>query len=106
SAFNRIRTDYYKPTEAQKLTYAGMEGLMASLGDPHTMFLEPKQAQDFNLETRANFVGVGARLLPDPLGARVVSVFEEGPAAKAGLKGGDIITGVSGQSMVGHPIDE
>jgi len=105
-AFNRIKTDYYKTVESDKLTYAGMEGLMASLGDPHTMFLEPKQAQEFSSETRANFVGVGARLSPDPLGAKVMAVFDEGPARTAGMKNGDIITGVNGKSVVGRTIND
>jgi carboxyl-terminal processing protease len=105
-AYDRIRNDYYKPVEAQKLTFAGMEGLMSSLGDPHTMFLEPVQAQEFSLETQAHFVGVGARLAPDPLGAKVAVVFDNGPAVRAGLKAGDIITGVDGKSMVGVVLDD
>lgn len=104
--YDKIKADYYKPIPSDKLTYAGMEGLMASLGDPHTMFLEPKMAEEFSLETRANFKGVGARLKPDELGAKVVSVFDNGPAATAGLKGGDIITAVDGKSVVGVQIDD
>src|ERR1700723_441702 len=49
--YEKIRTDYYKAVPAEKLTYAGMEGLMSSLGDPHTMFMEPQLASDFSLET-------------------------------------------------------
>src|SRR6185312_12065929 len=64
--YNRILTDYYRPVKADDLKYAGMEGLMASLGDPHTVFMPPKEAEAFSDETRANFFGVGARLLPDP----------------------------------------
>jgi len=105
-AYEKIKSDYFKPVPSDKLTYAGMEGLMASLGDPHTMFLEPKQAKEFNLETKANFVGVGARLSGDPLGAKVVAVFDNGPAANAGMKKGDIITAVDGKSVVGVQIDD
>lgn len=103
--YRKISSDYIRPVEAKKLKYAAMGGLMASLGDPHTVFLEPKEAQEFSLETRANFVGVGARLAPDPLGARVVVVFENGPAAKAGLKAGDTISAVDDQPTAGKEID-
>ncbi len=104
-AFNRISTQYHRPVKSLELKHAGMEGLMASLGDPHTMFLPPRMAADFALETRANFVGIGARLSPDPLGARVAVVFDEGPANRAGLSKGDILTSVDGVNYVGKPVD-
>ena len=105
-AYNEIVTDYYKPVNKLELKYAGMEGLMSSLGDPHTMFMPPKLAEEFSDETRANFGGVGARLSPDPLGAKIVTVFGDGPAAAAGVASGDIITGVDGKSMGGKEIDD
>src|SRR5688572_24487163 len=58
-AYDRISNYYYRPVKTLELKHAGMEGLMASLGDPHTMFLPPKLADEFALETRANFVGIG-----------------------------------------------
>ena len=92
-----------KPTE---LKFAGMQGLMASLGDPHTMFLPPKAAEVFNEDTRANFSGIGARLQPDPLGAQVASVFEDGPAMHDGVKPGDLIVGVGGVVVAGKDIND
>jgi len=105
-AYTHILNDYQKPLDREKLRYAGMSGMMASLGDPHTMFMEPKSSEEFKLETRATFAGVGARLAPDPLGARVAVVFEEGPAARAGMKSGDIITGVNDKPVGGWDVDK
>ena len=104
-AFNRISNNFVRPVKTLELKYAGMEGLMASLGDPHTMFLVPKVAEDFALETRANFVGIGARLGTDPLGAKIAVVFEDGPADKAGLQMNDVITSIDGVSYVGKDVD-
>ena len=105
-AYNQIRDTYYRPVKAEELKFAGMQGLMASLGDPHTMFLPPRAAEAFSEDTRANFSGIGARLQGDPLGAIVVSVFEEGPANTAGVKAGDTIAGVDGKTVAGKAIDE
>lgn len=104
-SFSRILTDYYKPIEPNKLKFAGMEGLMSALGDPHTIFMEPVTATQFATETSANFVGIGARLSPDPLGARVVVVFEDSPASRAGLRIGDLITGVDSTKVSGKEVD-
>lgn len=104
--YNRILADYMRPVKSEELKYAGMEGLMASLGDPHTVFMPPQAAQAFRDETQANFFGVGAKLQPDPMGARVAVVFEDGPAYAAGLRIGNVITAVNGKSVMGMEIDE
>jgi carboxyl-terminal processing protease len=106
SNYGRILADYYKPVKPNELKYAAMEGLMASLGDPHTVFLPPKAAQAFADETRANFFGVGARLTKDPAGAKVATVFEDGPAYAAGLRTGDIVTAVNGTPVADETIDQ
>jgi carboxyl-terminal processing protease len=105
NSYSRILAEYYKPVKANELKYAAMEGMLASLGDPHTVFLPPRAAQAFSDETKANFYGVGARLSPDPAGARVATVFDDGPAKEAGLQTGDIVTGVNGKGVAGDSID-
>lgn len=106
STFKKIQADYIKPVDPSKLKYSAISGMMASLGDPHTMFLEPVINRDFMLETQGNFVGVGARLESDPLGARVVVVFENSPAANAGVKAGDTITAVDRKPVAGIEVDK
>lgn len=104
--YNRIITEYYRPVKPLELKYAGMQGMVASLGDPHTLYLPPKEAQAFSDDTKANYAGVGARLAPDPLGAKIATVFEDGPAHAAGVKVGDLITAVNGKSISGQEIDK
>lgn len=105
-SYKKIQSDYVRPVDSKKLKYAALTGLVASLGDPHTVFMEPKAAKEFSLETRAHFVGIGARLSPDPLGAKVAVVFDDGPAARGGVRPGDTITMVDGKSCAGKSIDD
>jgi carboxyl-terminal processing protease len=106
AAYDDLRTHYALAVDEQKLKYAALSGMVASLGDPHTQFLDPRTTQEFAIETRARFAGVGARLAPDPLGARVAVVFDDGPANRAGLKKEDLIVGVNGKSVTGMNIDD
>jgi carboxyl-terminal processing protease len=104
-SYDRILADYVKPIKPLELKYAGIEGMVASLGDLHTIFLPPQAAEEFSDETHANFGGVGAKLGADPLGAKVATVFEDGPAYASGLRKGNLITGVDGVSVAGMEID-
>jgi len=103
--YNRIVADYEMPVKETELRYAGIGGMLASLGDPHTIFLPPRAAQAFSDETSAKFFGVGARLGSDALGAKASDVFEDGPAYKAGLRKNAVISTVDGKSVVGLDID-
>lgn len=106
SNYNYILAKHGGNTTPDKLRYAAMGGLVASLGDPHTNFLEPKINEKFNTETSGNYSGVGARLQEDPLGARVAVVFDGGPAGRAGVVEGDIITQVDGKDVAGKAVDD
>ncbi len=103
--FSKIEANYYRTVPTDKLRNAAMIGLVSSLGDPHTNYLEPKIAEQFSTETRGDFVGVGARLQEDPLGTKVFSVFPNGPARDSGVQPGDVITAVDGESVAGLTTD-
>ncbi len=53
-----------------------------------------------------NFVGLGVELKHDEMGLRLVGVIRGGPASDAGLKAGDRIVAVGGQSVKGLGLDE
>jgi carboxyl-terminal processing protease len=99
--YNLIEENYYLPVKPTPLKYAAISGMMASLGDPHTRFLPPKEKEDFEFTTTAKFVGIGCALQDDPMGVRFTDVFEDSPASHAGLKPGDVVTAVDGNSIVG-----
>ncbi|MCW5937711.1 MAG: S41 family peptidase [Fimbriimonadaceae bacterium] len=106
SHFSKIKTNYQREIPNDNLRYYAMGGMFASLGDPHTSFLPPVDAENLKLETKGDFVGIGARLSPDPLGAKIATVFRNAPAEKAGLKIGDTIIQVDNKETAGMETDE
>jgi carboxyl-terminal processing protease len=99
--FNLIRNDYYRDVKPTPLRYAAMTGMIASLGDPHTMFLPPKEKEDFEFQTTQELVGIGSSLDTDPRGVVLREVFDDSPASRAGLQAGDVIVSVDGTSIKG-----
>lgn len=104
--FDLISSRYVRQIAVADLRHAAMEGLVATLGDPHTNYFEPVAAERFSTESHGDFVGVGARLSDDPLGAKVATVFENGPAFNAGLKVNDVIIAVDGKKVAGIELTE
>jgi carboxyl-terminal processing protease len=104
--FRNILAKHGESTTKEKLRYAAMTGLVASLGDPHTNFLEPKVNERFSTETSGNYSGIGARLQQDPLGAKIATVFKTGPAFSAGIQVGDIVTEVDEKPVAGKDVDQ
>ncbi len=105
-----IQKDMYGPAVTQakerKLVYAGISGMLATLNDPFTSFLDPQEWQSMQQTTRGDFEGIGAVLQQKGSDVVIVQPFTGSPAAKAGLKPGDIIIRVNGRSTIGVNIDQ
>lgn len=76
----------------QELLYGAIRGLVNSLGDPATVFLDPQETEDFNSVSQGKyFEGIGAELGYDNGQVIVVSPLEGSPAKAAGIRPGDYI---------------
>jgi carboxyl-terminal processing protease len=92
--WNLVDKEFYGDVPAvQQRMYGAIQGMVASLKDPHTVFLDPKMAAMINSDERGTFEGIGAALQYDQkiLRPRIVHVYEGTPAAKAGLRRGDVV---------------
>jgi len=88
---------YYKPVNVDKLSTAGINGTLKSLDDPYTVYLSPQETQAFAETQSGRYFGIGAALVMSKQGLVITRVFAGSPAAKAGLKPGDIIVTVDGR---------
>lgn len=82
-----------------KLYEAILDGFMGEL-DPFSRYLNPQKVIDYRTQ-RDGFFGIGITISDDEQGVRVLSLYPDSPAQKAGLQQGDIITGVDGKSIEG-----
>ncbi|MGI8923259.1 MAG: S41 family peptidase [Fimbriimonadales bacterium] len=95
---------HYGSENRQELTHSAVAGMLSALKDPHTILLEPEAAKQFQEKNHGQFVGIGAELTRDPLGAKVRRVFKNSPASRVGLKPNDIITKVHNSAVAGRDL--
>lgn len=105
NAFERIRSDYVEQVDDKKLIEAAINGMLTSL-DPHSSFLPAKDYEDMQTQTRGSFGGLGIEVSQKDGLIEVVSPIDGTPAAEAGVKSGDFITHVNGESLLGLTLDE
>ena len=84
-------------TDAQ-LFYGAMEGLVYALEDPYSMFLEPKTSEEFQKEISGSFDGIGAEIGIRNNVLTIISPLTGSPADNAGLKAGDKVLEIDGES--------
>lgn len=81
-----------------------IDGLIGALGDPYTEYFDEEKWNLFQNSIEMNYAGIGMRLGQDEGGFIAVDVFEKSPAEAAGLKRGDYVTAVAGQTTAGLTI--
>lgn len=98
--FARIKNDYVEPVSDKKLIEQAIGGMVSSL-DPHSTFLDENAFKDLRTTTTGKFGGVGIEIGTEDGFIKVISPIDETPAAKAGIRAGDLITKVDGESTRG-----
>jgi carboxyl-terminal processing protease len=105
-AIERIAADYYRPISTSKLDSASISGLVASLGDRFSHYLSPSEFREFS--SPPHFTGIGvsvATQLAADRGLLIERVFNSSPAARAGLKAGDLVVAVNGRKLAGTSVE-
>ncbi len=101
------RNFYGELPDMQKVTYAAIHGMLSTLDDDYTAFIEPEVAAVIAEDATGEFEGIGAFVDLDEDGkVELVGIFEDGPAEKAGLLTGDRVIAVDGVSVVGKTLYE
>ena len=103
-----VQRDFYGDIpDMQEITYAAVRGMLGTLDDDYTVFVEPQSAAILSEDATGEFEGIGAFVGLDEDGKlEIVVPFEGGPADSAGLLAGDRVLEVDGEPLFGKSLYE
>src|SRR5580658_2358213 len=98
--FERVRSHYVEKPDESKLVESAINGMLNGL-DPHSSYMDAKSFKDMQVQTRGEFGGLGIEVTMKDGLIKVVAPIDDTPAAKAGVRGGDIITHLDDEAVQG-----
>jgi carboxyl-terminal processing protease len=98
--YARIKSDYVEPISDKKLMEQAIGGLLSGL-DPHSAYLDEQSFKDLRTATTGKFGGIGIEIGVEDGYIKVVTPIDDTPATRAGIRAGDLITKVDGESTRG-----
>src|ERR1035437_5347915 len=103
TVWQSLQANYYDKSKLnqQAMLNGAISGMVNALGDPFTMYLPPVQNTDFKQNLAGQFSGIGAELSMKGTDIIVIAPLDGSPSEKAGMKAGDTIIKVNGQSTAG-----
>ncbi len=103
--FERVRSHYVEKPDDAKLVEAAINGMLNGL-DPHSSYLDPKSFRDMQVQTRGEFGGLGIEVTMEDGLVKVVAPIDDTPAAKAGIRAGDVITHLDEEAVQGLTLNQ
>ena len=100
-----IERNYVDNVDSEKLAISAIEGMLKTL-DPYSAYLTPERYKELEIGTSGEFGGVGIEISVENDLLTVITPIEGSPAAKAGIKPGDLIIAIDGKSTQGFSVDE
>ena len=104
--YNDIVNNYYDKVNKEELIDAGIKGMINYLDDPYATYFDGTSSTNFNQTLEGNYEGVGIEVTLDNKKVKITKVFADTPAKKAGIKVGDYITKVNGESVEGKSLSD
>lgn len=104
--WNLVNEQYYdQPVDRDAAVQGAIDGLLATLGDPHTRYLPPDAEAAARDAMEGEMEGIGVVVEEVDGRITIVSPFEGSPAEKAGLQAGDVLLEADGVELTGRGLD-
>jgi len=106
--WDRLEENYLNKEDINpsQMVFGAIQGMVASLGDPYTVFLKPPENKEVKDDLNGSFEGVGIQLGYKDDQLAVIAPLKGTPADKAGVKAGDLILKIDEESAIGLFADE
>jgi len=101
----RVRSDYVVDVNDGDLIENAINGMLQSL-DPHSSYVGPDAFKELQISTSGEYGGLGMEVTTEDGFVKVIAPIDESPAKKAGIKAGDYITEIEGESIMGVSLTE
>ena len=105
AALSAIQANYAEPLESDRLVYGAINGMLQTL-DPHSSFMDPKSYARMREQQEGRYYGLGLSIVAIDGDITISRVFEGSPAYQQGIRRGDVIAQIEGESAKGWTTDE
>ncbi|AAU25209.1 S41 family peptidase [Bacillus sp. GM2] len=105
-AYDLISNEYVEQVDREKLLEGAIQGMLSTLNDPYSVYMDKQTAKRFSDSLDSSFEGIGAEIGMEDRKIIIVSPFKQSPAEKAGLKPNDEIISIDGDSMSGMDLND
>jgi len=103
--FGRIKSDYVEKVPDKKLLEQGIRGMLGGL-DPHSSYLNEEEFREIKVGTSGEFGGLGIEVGMEDGFLKVIAPIDDTPAARAGVKAGDLVIKLDDKAVKGLSLDE
>jgi carboxyl-terminal processing protease len=102
---DRVQGSYVEPVNEEQLVKESLKGMLNGL-DPHSDYMDENEYSEMLADSHGEFAGIGTELSRDESHPKIISPIDDTPAARAGLKPGDVILRIDGRPTEGMSLKE